>query len=175
MWRFFFRLRRLERVVFMGEIGAGILPADVQEKVVEPARQIIVVGDMGASGRDGIPLCEGAQRSPHEPQRPMRGGSAADAGDVAHQQIHETDNVAVLDGQPAVHVKFAQLEIGIQAQGQQGRTILDGDGDARLAFAISPCFGVKIADCQAALTDISAEQKIEHAATPTDLRYSRFR
>ena len=37
MWRFFSRLGDFQRVAVVGEIGAGILPAHVQEQVIEAA------------------------------------------------------------------------------------------------------------------------------------------
>ena len=52
------RLRLLEVGVRMGEVGAAVLPVAVQEQIVQPVRQIVVMGDVGLG--PAAPDCTGA-------------------------------------------------------------------------------------------------------------------
>ena len=94
----------------------------------------------------------------------MRAAGAAGLCDVGHQQVHQADNVALLDDQPPVHVKFTELEVRIEAEGKERAAVLEGDGYAWLALAVSSCFSTGVSNSQAPPVDIFAEQEIEHVA-----------
>jgi hypothetical protein len=49
-------LGRLKRVVLRAEIGAGVLPVRIEEKLVEASRQVVVMGDVLAGARCRIDL-----------------------------------------------------------------------------------------------------------------------
>jgi hypothetical protein len=53
-------LRRIERLVGAVELGAGILPVPIEEEFVEPAIQIVVVGDIGRGAGRQIAMAEDA-------------------------------------------------------------------------------------------------------------------
>jgi hypothetical protein len=80
---FLLGLRLFQRVVVMGEIGAGILPAHIQEQVVKPSGKIVMMGDVGTGGGHGIPLVKDPQGTPQEALHAMHAAGAGQ-GKIAH-------------------------------------------------------------------------------------------
>ena len=109
-------LRRLEIVVGPAEIGAGILPVLVEEELVEPLREVIVMGDVLARAMHRIVLLQPAQELA-EPG--IEGAQRVDrrALHVPRGEVDEiVDRPAVLDRQRAVHIGLADMEPRVEEE-----------------------------------------------------------
>ena len=102
----------VERLVRRFEIGAAILLVAVEEERIEPAVEVVVVRDIVARARPQIELLQAAEQIAHEPrrQRPIRRGNAL----LAQQDREHVGDRALLDDEGAVHIGFAELELGIE-------------------------------------------------------------
>src|SRR5262249_54248233 len=83
-------------------------------------------------------------------------------GDIADQKVHQRDHVTLLDGQAAIHVKLAQLQIGIAGEGADGGPVGKSYGHWGFAAAVSDCFAVWIMHRQSAAAHIMTKQYIQH-------------
>ncbi len=106
-------LRVLERGIGCLEIGAGILPVAVEEQVIERARQIVVMGDIGFRLADRIVLVE-----------PFQGDSElveefGCAGiwpilDILQEHFEQIIDRPVGELDLAIHVSLAEEAVGIE-------------------------------------------------------------
>ena len=106
-------LRVVERLVGRLEISAAVLPVGVEEERIEPAVQIVVVGDITPRPGGQIELLQPALEVAGEPLRtsPDRRHSV---GRLAEHEGKEIGDCAFLDLQRAVHVGFADLHLGVE-------------------------------------------------------------
>ena len=124
-------LRLLERLLAGPEVGAGILPVAIEEEIVELVVEVVVVRDVALRLANRIVLLEG----PHQPL-PLVGHADDECfierGDVTADQVHQVVDVgAVLDGQLAVHVGFAEGKPRADRQADAGPPGLDFHGHGR--------------------------------------------
>ena len=114
----------LERLLAGLEVGAGILPVAVEEEIVELAVEVVVMGDVAL--RPARSDCTArAQRSQRcRAYDHCTVGVASSADDVAAEQIEQVVDVAVLDGELAVHVGFAQRQPRPQRQSGSGPPVM---------------------------------------------------
>ena len=115
------QLRLFQRALAVLEVGAGILPVHVKEKIVELSGQVIVMCDVVLGLAHGIvlmhtpqqlshPACDGMQRLGfHVPQ-------------IARGDRQQIVDGSFLDLQRPIHVGLPDLEVGIHGNGARHRT-----------------------------------------------------
>ena len=106
-------LRIVERLTGRFEIGAAVLPVGIEEERIEPAVQVVVVGDITPRPRRQVELLQPALEIADEPLRagPDRRHSV---GRLAEHEGKEVGDRAFLDLQRAVHVGFADFHLGVE-------------------------------------------------------------
>ena len=153
------------------EIGAAILLVGVEEEPVEPAVEVVMMRDIAPRPRAQIELLHAAEQVAHRPrrQRPFRRGDLF----LPHQDRQHVRDRALLDDESAVHVGFAQPQLGIEQDRALRRGVGKAHGDRRAA-AVAEC--VAFARCrrdrQGALADKPPQEQRQqpiqrrlHAAT----------
>jgi hypothetical protein len=139
------RLRLLEILVRMGEVGAAVLPVAVEKQVVQPIRQVVMMGDVGLGPADRIVLVQMAQEVPADLEHaPGRGGIGV-VVPVGRADVHEIVERALLDRERAVHVGLAEMEVGIERQPVMQRPVVQADRRARTVVAaglVAPAIGI---------------------------------
>ena len=126
-------LRLFQRVVVAHVVCARILAVVVEEHVVQCVRQVVVMGHVSLRLAFGIALGVASGKPPRlSPQalHPM----------IARPLIHPAQfekivDVAVLDGEAAVHEGFAERDLRVEEQAQLGGAVVHahGDGGTRIA------------------------------------------
>ena len=111
-------LRLVERLIGRLEIGAGILPVGVEEERVEPAVEVVVMRDVAPRAAARIellrpPAQDSACSHAAAPRRRTLGAS----GRGRCEQVRDR---AVFDHQPAVHIGFAEPQLGIEQHAALG-------------------------------------------------------
>ena len=105
-------LRVFQRLICMLEIGAGILPVRVEEQLIEPTIEIVMMRNISLRTSRQVAMTE-------DPQ--LRADMIDDAGDQRMRAVlrlpqhhrHEIIERAVFDKETAVHVKLTKPCIGI--------------------------------------------------------------
>ena len=113
------------------EIGAGVLPVAVEEQLVERAREVVVMRDVAARPASRVELLDPAQAHVDPPHHPVEGVVAASDLDVTADEVEEVVERGVLDGQQAVHVGLAGINVGPQEQLPMQGAIVEANGDRR--------------------------------------------
>ena len=111
-------LRVVERLAGAFEIGAAVLPVGVEEQRIEPAVEIVVMRDVAARAPARIELLEAAVQVAQQPLRPR---PVRHLGALAEHDGKHVGDRALLDDERAVHVGFAEFELGIEQNGPFGR------------------------------------------------------
>ncbi len=124
------QLRRLQALVGIGEVGAGVLAIGVEEQIVQFARQIVVMGDVAAGTAGRVELFEAAEQ-PADAAEGSLHPALARAGAVAADQVEKIVERAVLDRQRAVHVRFAGAQSRLQQHAPMQRRLVQADGHRR--------------------------------------------
>ena len=103
-------LRVIKRRVRGFEIGAAILLVAVEEKRIEPAVEIVMVRHVVARAGPQVQLLQAAKQVAHQPrQRPIRRRDRL----LTQQDRKHVSNRAVFDDEGAVHIGFAELQLGV--------------------------------------------------------------
>ena len=120
----------VERLTGRFEIGAGVLPVGIEEQRVEPAVEIVVVGDVALARRAPVELLEPPPDIPHHRSgaSPGRCAACSRATRSSRSAIEPC-----LHHEGAVHVGFAELELGIEQHGILCRSRREARGDNRTA------------------------------------------
>ena len=102
----------VERLVRRLEIGAAILLVGIEEEFVEPAVEVVVMRDIAPRPGPRIELLHAPEQVAPEPrrQRPSRRGDVL----LPQQDCQHVRDRALLDDERAVHIGFAQPELGIE-------------------------------------------------------------
>ena len=107
------RLRLFQRLVAAREVGARILPVAIQEQAVEPAVQVVVMGDVAPRAAGRVELVE----APPSPQ-PTAAEDRTDGVRPASRNWYRTSSTSWMlqstGRQAAVHVGFAEGQLRIQ-------------------------------------------------------------
>src|SRR5437870_2262762 len=117
----FGKLRIVERLTVRLEIGAAVLPIRVEEQPVELAVEIVMVRNIAPRARARIELLQTTIEIAGQPLRPRPGGRAS----VAVLTEHDGEDIgdrAAFDNDAAIHIGFAELELGIEQDAALGRT-----------------------------------------------------
>ena len=129
--RQFVGLRLLQAVVGIGVIGAAILLVGVEEQVVQPRRQVVMVRDILLRSPLHVdpvePVLHRAE-APHE-RGGLQGILPALPGRIAGHQLDQPHDVVAVDGQSPVHVHFARGERGVADDAAGDARIGEADGD----------------------------------------------
>jgi hypothetical protein len=148
------KLGIVERLAGRPEIAAAILAVAVEKQRVKSAVEIVMVGDVPTRPPSQIELRDPPPREPHRRDRrrpPSPSGSVL----VPRHEIDEVGDRAALDRERAVHIGFAELEIGIEQHGPLGRPGGESDGDRYpAAIAKFKCDATRARDPQIAATDM---------------------
>ena len=117
----------VERLIGRFEIGAAILPVDVEKQRVEPAIEIIMVRDIASRLPSRVELRYSAMEVADQPLRPSPTGSAR----LARYDGEHIGDRALLDDDAAIHVGFTEPELGIEQDTALGRSRDEADRDRR--------------------------------------------
>ena len=123
-------LRLLERLVAVLEVGAGVLPVAIEEEVVELVLEIVVVGHVALSPADRIVLLQQPEPALQRVGPPHH-GRGFECRHVAADEVEQLVDVAVFDGQRAVHVGFAQRQPRPERQPYAGPPSVNANSDGR--------------------------------------------
>src|SRR5579872_4002854 len=103
-------LRVIERHVLLLEIGAAVLFVGIKKERIEPAVEVVMMGDIASRAAAEIELAE----MPHQITRqPHRLGPARQPFGLIHDYRERVRNGAVLDDKAAVHIDFAERQFGV--------------------------------------------------------------
>src|ERR1700744_3408556 len=86
-----------------------------------------------------------------------RDSSSAARADRRYRPLHR---------QPAVHVKFAELQIGMQQKFRPGPAVVQPDRNARLAGAEGFLAAIRVNDRQGAMAQKWTQKKSQHDQIP---------
>ncbi len=139
--RFLACLRFLERVVGSLEVGAAILLVGVEEQLVEPAIQIIVVRDVAARA-PGIVAADDAAREEAIATEKARRERALLLLGVAQHELEELVDGPALDHEATVHEQLPDAQLGVENGGALGAGVHEADADL---FAATIAEGVHAA------------------------------
>ena len=103
----------------MLEIGAGVLPVGIQEQRIEPAVEIVVMRDIAPRPCRHIELLQPPVEEAHPPLQPRPAGRHA-VGGLAENDREQIRDRALLHPQRAVHVGFAEPNLGIEQHAALG-------------------------------------------------------
>ena len=129
------QLRFLQRAVGPLEVGAAVLLVGIEEQLVEPTVEIVVVGDVAARA-PGIVAADDAARKEAAACRACAQEASALRLGVAQHELEEIVDGAALDDEAAVHEQLAQAQLGIDDRGALGTRIHEADADL-LAGAVA--------------------------------------
>ncbi len=123
-------LRLFQRLAVALEIGARILHVRVEEEAVEPPIEIVVPSDVEAGVLAIVALMEAAQCDARLVQHrdPAQPGVRAHIARAEREKVVE---VAVRQFEAAVHVEFAERQLGVERQFALGGAVGDPDRQAR--------------------------------------------
>lgn len=157
------QLRLVKGQVGARKIGAGILHVFVEEETVEPLVEIVVVGHV-EPGKLGADRAQDRRRRDPPQIVPRRGAS----GHMLGQGIglHERDQavgIALVEGEPAVHVHLRHGETGIAGDGSE-RLGIGETQRHRLAAAVAIVLRPprRINHPEASGGDLSAERLMKY-------------
>ena len=119
------------------EIGAGILPVDVEEQVVELRRQIVVVLDVPPRALRRVVLDNPAIDQPQPGDRPHPRLVLGLVAGVAEDQRQHVEDRALGDVDAAIHVGFAEFQAGIDRHAAFGGGRVEAQMD-RITGAVAP-------------------------------------
>ena len=139
--RFLASLRFLERVVGLLEVGAAVLLVGVEEQLVEPVIQIVVVSDV-AAGAPRIVAADDAAREEAIATEEARRERALLILGVAQHKLEELVDGAALDDEATVHEQLADAQLGVENGGALGAGVHEADADF---FAATVAEGVHAA------------------------------
>ena len=125
----------LQTGVRMLIIGAGILHIGIKKQGIQPAIEIVVMGDIGARIALGVVLFPAADQVAHVFGKPQHAAHVS-VQDVALSGHIQVEYVAALDLHLAVHVDFAESQRRITDQPRLGGCVGEDDFQ-RLADAIA--------------------------------------
>jgi hypothetical protein len=125
----------LERAVRRLEIGAGILPVAIEEELVDAPVDVVVMRHVAAGEANRVALVQPAQRHANL-ERDLHPEGRFDRRCIAEHQRQEIIDRALLDRQAAIHVGFADREVGVEHQPERGLAVAHPDDDL-LAGAVA--------------------------------------
>ena len=102
----------VERLAAGLEIGAAVLPVGIEEQRIELTIEIVMMGDVALRPRPRIELLQAAIEIADEPLRlrPQRRRAVAA---LAEHDGEDVGDRALLDDDAAIHIGFAEPELGI--------------------------------------------------------------
>jgi hypothetical protein len=155
-------LRRLQIVVVIAVIGAGILPVLVEEEGEQRLGQIVVVLDVAA--RTGGPVEDGGQRDEllHPVDRADR-RLGVEEREVAQEDPQEGQESALLDGQAAIGIGLADIirSVARDAPCRFGRMQADGCVQRACRLPVAIDLAVMVSDAQMALTYEPPQERVQ--------------
>ncbi len=153
----------LDVVVVVREIAARILPVGIQEQIVQPTGQVVVVGDIGPGTARRIVLVQMAQPPGDHVERALERPPEG-VVDIEGTDTQEVVQGALLDRQLAVHVGFAEIEIGVDRKPVVQRLVVQPDRRNRTILATDHmAIAVRVDDRQPSRLDhLSGKPSEEH-------------
>ena len=133
----------LQRAVRPLEVGAAVLLVGIEEQLVEPMVEIIMMGDVAARAPEVV-AADGAAGEEAIASKQARGQRARRRLRVAQHEFKEVVDGAALDDEAAVHEQLADAQLGVENGGAFGARIHEADADL-LAGAIAE--GVLVPAC----------------------------
>jgi len=123
-------LRLFQREAWVGEIGAGILQVGVEKPPVVLMGEVIVVCHMAPGRAPRSALTHPTQKCLKRPNdRIARHAPLVQL--VAPQELEQIPERPALNGQRAVHIKFAEIQVRMQRELQRGERALEAYGHIR--------------------------------------------
>ena len=164
-------LRLLDVLAPGREVGAGVLALAVEEELVEGAREVVVVGDVGLRAPERVELLHAAQqeadRGCHQPARGRHAGL-----DVRRAQVEEVPQIPFLQHEAAVDVGLGRRHLRVQEDVALELLVGEADRHAveRLGALEDVPVPVGVDDGELALADEAPEEAFDQHACPRGLR-----
>jgi hypothetical protein len=95
------------------EVGAAVLPVAVEEEIVEPVGQVVVMRDVARRASPPVDQRQLAHQLAAAATDRLARLSARLPGRVRGHQIEQVENVSLLEDQPTVHVGFADADLRV--------------------------------------------------------------
>ena len=124
-------LRLLEPLPLALEIGAGILQVGIEEQLIEPVVEIVVMGDVAPRPRRGRFAKSKRRRKKRTRRSALARPKCGIAERIARAERHEVVEIALRHLEAAVHVEFAQRQLGVEHQRPFGGGVGDANGEWR--------------------------------------------
>ena len=156
-------LRGIEAHRRIGEIGAGILAVGIEEQLVKPVVEIIMVGDVALRAVAQIDLPQ-PPRDPRVPPQREPHRVVTVPAQVEGDEIEQATDIAGLDHQPSIHIGFRRAQRRVDRDGARRAVVGDADGDGgmrRVGGAIAADRARGTGDAQLPVLDDAAEQAVE--------------
>ena len=120
----------VERLTLVLKIGAAVLAIGVKKKRVKLLVEIVMVRDVTPGARAQIQLHQAPVEKAREPWNARQAGRAALLA-LSEQDGKDIGNRAALDDDPAVHIGFAEAELGMRENAKLGRRAGEAYGYGR--------------------------------------------
>jgi hypothetical protein len=108
-------LCRLQRCPTVRKIGARVLSVGIEEQVVDRAVDVVVMGDVTTGAPRRIELRQSACQKARDVQGLCPAGRGMCHRILEHQRQQVVDP-ALLHNEPAIHIGFADMEMGIERE-----------------------------------------------------------
>ena len=151
-------LRLFQAVIRCLVVRTGILPVLIQEQVIKIITQVIVMGDILERAAFRVELVEEPVKAIGEIAKTDQRITFTPA-DIPGKQIQQVINIAVFKGKVAIHIGFAEVQLG-----EEGKLPGDGfgmqahfDGWTRIATVKKDFPSVRINNRERALPDQAFE------------------
>ena len=156
------KLRRFEIGLVVFEIGAGILLVAVEEERIEPAVEVVVMGDVPPCTPGGVELAEAAGEEAEIGADLHQEGRVASLLRIDEDRLHEVIDRAGFEIETAVHELLAELQPGIEDDVPLGARPVELEPDWREgAVAVSLDLAGGVDDLDRSLADGPLEETVE--------------
>ena len=113
------KLRLLQRRVGVLKIGAGVLQVGIQEQPIDTIVDVVVVNRVAPRPPQGVVLKKRARDRAQDPQG-IASHTPPRPAEVLDSEVQEIRDRALLDDDVAIHVKFAESQLGVDQDGALG-------------------------------------------------------
>ena len=127
-------LRLLDGLIGREEVGAGILPVGVEEKIVERVREVVVMRHVLARAVQGIVLLEDAEGAAETIIKRCQQRARRQVH-VLGDEVEEIVDARILDRQLAVHEGLAEIKARVEEQLAPERRLVQPHGHCGAGLA----------------------------------------
>src|SRR5690349_4638524 len=103
------QLRAFQRLARPSKVSAGILPVGIEEQLVKPLRQIVMMSSVCAGTAHRVVLLQWTEHT-MQPARHRKRQQRA-RPDITCSKFHKVADGALLNRDRAIHIRFAKAEL----------------------------------------------------------------